>query len=195
MIQTTNETVRTFETGATRSAEGDKPDYEGFLSPRVIIRFGEYMHKHRRQADGTLRASDNWQKGMGTKTYIKSLFRHFVTVWGLHRAGQDETDTQEENLCACLFNNQGMLDEILKAREKTAMSPTEHVISAEPPFFKSDMEKYSFRWDFEGLSWRASGPDRAPQIGELFVSARNGQPVRCAVPFPDNYRVTILRPA
>lgn len=115
--------VRSFTTGATRSAEGDKFDYEGFLSPLVIERFGAYMHKHRKQADGTLRASDNWQKGMPISAYIKSLFRHFVTSWSLHRQYWQQEfaiitpetyGEQEDNLCAILFNAQGALHEILK---------------------------------------------------------------------------------
>jgi len=33
---------RTFDTGATRDTSQDKLDFEGFLSPLVIKRFGEY---------------------------------------------------------------------------------------------------------------------------------------------------------
>jgi hypothetical protein len=124
------EGVRKFDTGATRSAEGDKPDYEGFLSPTALIRFGQYMHKHRKQADGNLRASDNWQKGIPIPQYLKSLFRHLVSTWALWRGvpeGRAPSDTewneQEENLCAILFNAQGMLHEILKARAAQKRNP------------------------------------------------------------------------
>jgi len=57
-------TMRTFGGGATRNSDQGKPDYEGFLSPLVIIRYGEYMTRHRVQADGNIRDSDNWQKGI-----------------------------------------------------------------------------------------------------------------------------------
>jgi len=64
--------MRQFDSGATRSNDDNKPDYEGFLSPLVIRRFGEYMVKHQIQEDGKKRASDNWQKGIPKDQYIKS---------------------------------------------------------------------------------------------------------------------------
>jgi hypothetical protein len=79
------EAMTTFGSGATRSADDDKIDPEGFLSPLVIERFCQYMHKHRKQGDGALRASDNWQKGMGQARYVKSLWRHFLDVWRIWR--------------------------------------------------------------------------------------------------------------
>lgn len=110
--------MREFDTGATRDTEEGKLDYEGFLSPAVLKRFAEYMHQHRVQADGKLRASDNWQKGIPKEAYAKSLWRHFMDFWGLHRAvttphGQD---AQEDALCAMLFNIQGYLHELLKEK-------------------------------------------------------------------------------
>ena len=62
--------MRKFETGATRDDDQDKIDYEGFESPEVLHRYGQYMHKHRKQADGKTRDSDNWQNGMPVKDYI-----------------------------------------------------------------------------------------------------------------------------
>lgn len=110
--------MRTFETGATRDSDSEKYDYEGFLSPAVLERFAEYMHKHRQQADGKLRDSDNWQKGIPLVAYMKSMFRHFMDLWKLHRGlpvgpGVDAEDT----CCAMLFNVQGYLLETLKAKE------------------------------------------------------------------------------
>jgi hypothetical protein len=97
--------VRTFDTGATRNTDAKKPDYEGFLSPLVIEAFGRYMHRHRRMADGTMRASDNWQRGIPAESYMKSMWRHFLDVWMAHR-GHGAVD-KEEALCALLFNVQG----------------------------------------------------------------------------------------
>jgi hypothetical protein len=107
--------MRQFESGATRNVDIDSQDYEGFLSPLVISRFGEYMHKHRRQADGQLRASDNWQKGIPLHSYMKSGWRHFLDWWMAHR-GFESREGLEEGLCALLFNAQGYLHETLKAR-------------------------------------------------------------------------------
>jgi hypothetical protein len=104
--------IRVFETGATRNLDGEKPDYEAFLSPLVIKRFGEYMHSHRLQKDGTMRSGDNWQKGIPLDSYMKSAWRHFHTWWWCHREGVLEEDA----LCALLFNVQGYLHELLKRR-------------------------------------------------------------------------------
>lgn len=105
--------TRTFETGATRDTAIGKHDYEGFLSPLVIRRFGVYMHRCRHLADGSLRDSDNWQKGIPLDTYMKSAFRHFVALWDIHRNGGLSADL-EEALCGLLFNVQGYLHEHLK---------------------------------------------------------------------------------
>jgi hypothetical protein len=121
--------MRTFDTGATRDTDANKPDYEGFLSPLALAAFGRYMTKHQVQADGLLRASDNWQKGIPRDVYIKSAWRHFVDWWRLHRALQEApeptaTAAQVDALCALMFNVQGYLHELLKAEatvEETAV--------------------------------------------------------------------------
>ena len=125
--------MRKFETGATRDADTSKPDYEGFLSPLALARFAQYMHKNRVQADGKLRDSDNWQKGIPKTAYMKSAFRHFVEWWTAHRAaapaeylpggivpGQD--DLVEEAICALLFNAMGYLHEHLKAKQTVSFA-------------------------------------------------------------------------
>lgn len=112
---------RTFETGATRDLDDGKLDYEGFLSVDVIIAFGEYMHEHRHMKDGSLRASDNWQKGMPLESYIKSGFRHFVDLFYMHRHNCDEytrpdgeTVTKAEALGGLLFFVQGYWHETIR---------------------------------------------------------------------------------
>lgn len=106
---------RNFETGAYRDSDDGKPDYEGFLSPAVLTAFADYMHSHRTQSDGRVRASDNWQKGIPRDVYMKSMWRHFMDVWADHRNGNDE-DVQLEALMALLFNVQGYAHEILSER-------------------------------------------------------------------------------
>ena len=108
--------MRQFETGATRNDDYDQLDYEGFLSPLAIKRFGEYMHRHRVQADGTIRESDNWQKTMPLDSFIKSAWRHFHDWWMEHD-GYQSRETMEDALCGLLFNTMGYLHEILKARQ------------------------------------------------------------------------------
>jgi hypothetical protein len=107
--------LRLFESGATRSLDQGKPDYEGFYSPLVVKRFGEYMNKHRTQPDGTLRESDNWQKGIPSESYMKSGWRHFMDWWLSHR-GHQPVEPVEEALCALIFNASGYLMTLLKER-------------------------------------------------------------------------------
>lgn len=116
------QTMREFDTGATRDEDDSKLDYEGFLSPLALRRYAEYMHKHRKQADGEVRASDNWQKGIPFTAYAKSLWRHLVEFWTEHRAMVCPTeeydyslpDNREEILCAIIFNASGYLHELIK---------------------------------------------------------------------------------
>jgi len=106
--------VREFDSGATRDTDKGKLDYEGFLSPAVLERYAEYMDKCRVQSNGELRASDNWQKGIPTDVYMKSMFRHFMEVWKSHRQVNNVGIDKEEALCALLFNVMGYLSETLK---------------------------------------------------------------------------------
>lgn len=107
--------MRVFATGATRDTDVGKLDYEGFLAPEVIKRFAEYMHKNRIQADGNLRDSDNWQKGMTKEAYMKSGWRHFFDWWIAHRGGKSREGI-EEAICGLLFNGMGYLYEIIKEK-------------------------------------------------------------------------------
>ncbi len=110
--------IRAFQSGATRDQDTTKFDYEGFLSPLALSRFAAYMHKNRVQSDGSTRASDNWQKGIPRDSYMKSLWRHLMTVWMHHRnVPEADCEDMEEALCGVIFNSQGYLHEILKAKE------------------------------------------------------------------------------
>lgn len=100
--------LRTFATGATRDTAEDKLDFEGFLSPEVLLAFAEYMHENRIQSDGSLRDSDNWQKGIPLNQYMKSAWRHFFDWWQSHRNG----DIDMEALHGLLFNVMGYLHEV-----------------------------------------------------------------------------------
>lgn len=112
--------MREFETGATRDSDDSKLDYEGFINPYVLSRFAEYMHEHRKQADGKLRASDNWQKGIPSDAYMKSFIRHSMELWKLYRDcyyGDWQYAEMEDIACALLFNVQGFLLNLLRARD------------------------------------------------------------------------------
>ena len=105
--------MRQFPSGSTRGGEKGKLDFEGFLSPLVVQAYAEFVHKHRIQEDGKTRDSDNWQKGIPFPVYMKSMWRHFMDVWTIHRKWNDDADIKEA-LCALMFNAQGYLHEILK---------------------------------------------------------------------------------
>lgn len=111
--------VRQFATGATRDSESGKLDMDGFFSPLALERYAEYMNQHRKQSDGSLRASDNWQHGIPQDAYMKSAWRHFFAWLKLHRGLEvkDERDghtiTTDEAICGLLFNAMGYLHEML----------------------------------------------------------------------------------
>ena len=110
--------IRQYETGATRDTDSNKLKYEGFISPLVEKRFAEYMHLHRKQSDGSMRAPDNWQKGIPLDDYVDSLVRH-VQDLRLHHDGFASAATDkdlESVLCAIRFNVDGYLFELLKNR-------------------------------------------------------------------------------
>ncbi len=115
--------ARKFETGATRSGDRGKLDFEGAMSPLVVKAFGEYMNFCRHMPDGSERASDNWQKGIPGDAYMKSAFRHFVDWWMWHRTDDDEINIVF-TLCAILFNVQGYLHEILDGQPRDVIEVT-----------------------------------------------------------------------
>lgn len=94
--------IREFESGATRSDNSNKRDVIGFTSAIADKLYCDYMHKHRVQADGTLRASDNYKKGMPKKAIIESKGRHDLDlrlIYEGYKARGDELDT----LCSLRF--------------------------------------------------------------------------------------------
>jgi len=112
--------MREFSTGATRNDDENKLDYEGFLNPFCEYVFAQYMHEHRKQADGVFRASDNWQKGMPRVQYLKSLVRHVHELRLIFREN-DPNDLEDvsktlKTLSAIWFNTQGLMLELIEGR-------------------------------------------------------------------------------
>ena len=113
--------LRTFPSGATRDTATNKPQYAGYLSPAAIRRFGQYMLKHQVQSDGSMRASNNWKKGIPKEVLLDSALRHLLDVWGYYEEGRpieqqtarDPKDI-EEALCALTFNVNALLFEELQ---------------------------------------------------------------------------------
>lgn len=92
------------------------------MSALVEKRFSEYMHKHRKQSDGKLRASDNWKLGLSQDCYKHSLSRHIQDLRLILEGFPEQAREQDitEVLCATLFNVQGFLFEILKEEHGTS---------------------------------------------------------------------------
>ena len=109
--------IREFDTGANRNSDEGKLDFDGFLSPLVLKRYAEYMHKNRHLANGDFRDSDNWQKGITKKSYMKSGWRHFFDWWS-HHHGWGSREGIIEALCGLMFNVMGYLHELLKGETK-----------------------------------------------------------------------------
>jgi hypothetical protein len=109
-----------FATGATRSTDAGKVDFEGHFNPEVLAIFGDYMNRHKVQRDGRLRASDNWQEGIPVFRYVKSLIRHTFEFWRMWR-GTTVTNpdsgsyfTFRDVLCAMMFNTMGIIYELAR---------------------------------------------------------------------------------
>jgi hypothetical protein len=114
-----NWTNRFFESGAKRDSDAGKLNFAGYLSPRVLKRFAEYMLKHQTMRDGSARAADDWKSGMPRQSYKESMWRHFFDVW-CHLDGTPELAQERdpaEALCALLFNTQGLMHEVLLGRD------------------------------------------------------------------------------
>lgn len=108
--------MRKFASGATRDSNANKLSFLGFDHPRVDLIFADYMHVHRTQSDGTIRDSDNWQKGIPVESYIESLLRHVhdVRMW---ERGEGEFSRDADviaALCAIRFNVNGLIFELTR---------------------------------------------------------------------------------
>ena len=110
--------MRNYKSGASRNSDTDKLDYEAFNCPLVMKRYAQYMHKHRKQVDGKIRAGDNWQNLFGDdheSVCMKSAFRHFHDWWTVHRGYKGEDI--EESICALVFNANAYLHKLLKTKK------------------------------------------------------------------------------
>lgn len=110
--------IRTFESGATRSPAEGKPEYAGYLSPDVVMAYGAYMLKHQTDSAGGQRDCRNWQAGIPLESYMQSMLRHLVEVWGKYESYRKHgytmaTEETIDSLMALKFNVNGMAHEIL----------------------------------------------------------------------------------
>lgn len=120
--------MQQFASGATRNDDSGKYDYEGFINPEALHAYGEYMHEHRTQRDGSIRDSDNWQKGIPFRKYVKSLVRHSIDLWRMDRGyavtnpDTGKPHTKKELCCAIIFNAMGYLKEMIEPAGENAVA-------------------------------------------------------------------------
>jgi len=126
-MKKTKPEMRVFKGGATRNTDDEKLDYEGFLSPFALKAYCEYLNKHRVQADGKVRDSDNWQGGFGPGVCMKSMLRHVWDAWMIHRGGTVIEDGQvvskKNALCAAMFNIMSQLHDMEKPGTEEPIGP------------------------------------------------------------------------
>ena len=167
-MKETKPEMRSFHGGATRNTDKGKLDYEGFLSPLALKAYCEYLDRHRVQADGRLRDSDNWQKGIPVDVYMKSMFRHFMDVWTIHRGSPVFDDGHcieiSEALCSMLFNAMGYLHELEIDR---GVEPTKHELPS-----VDEIDEHLGNIGFPSVSH-----EPAPCNGEEFIECWDGR--RC----------------
>ncbi len=135
--------IRQFETGATRDVDLDKYDYDGFLHPLVIEAYAAYMHRHRVQPDGNLRASDNWKKGIPREAYMKSGWRHFFDWWKEHN-GYSTRDGVKAALCALIFNASGYLSTLLVDEQRKRSITSAQEQDRIDDLLMAEKEEYKF---------------------------------------------------
>lgn len=120
-MMSSGKSKRVFTSGASRDSDEGKLDFDGFLCPNVLESFAEYMHENRKLKDGSLRNSDNWKKGIPKEQYVKSMWRHFHSVWKSQQkhpeatVGKPTREYKIKQLNALLFNVMGLLHEELKS--------------------------------------------------------------------------------
>lgn len=177
--------IRTFASGANRDTDQDKYEYAGYLSPLVLQRFGAYMTKNRHLADGTLRASDNWQKGIPKAVYEQSLWRHVIDWWSLHRGWKGvATQDIEEALCGVMFNAMGFLHEVLKEvlKEGVQLHDCDQNTSYEASLSLGLLSGESPNQDLPSAPiWAGVEPEAVPDMSATPVS-RSPTPWTCPDP-------------
>jgi hypothetical protein len=151
--------VREFVTGANRDRVEGKLDFLGFVSSKAERRFAAYMNKNRRLADGSLRLSDNWKRGIPLSVYAESLVRHAQEFRELVNDAVDATGIEsaanihnapvdhpallaiDEAACGLYFNVQGWLHERVKALDANNVPYPGKRVHGKPPLSYQEAER------------------------------------------------------
>ena len=76
--------LRVFPSGAVRSSNNGKIEWLGVRHPLVEKSFGDYMKKHTKTEDGSIRSFRNWHMGWSEEVSIQSLIRHAEDLQAIH---------------------------------------------------------------------------------------------------------------
>lgn len=109
--------MRVFDGGATRDTSGGKNDYGGFLSPEVLIAFGDFMRRHQVQPDGSIRDPGNWKHGMPTRVCLESGMRHWIDIW-MELDGNESREGMDEALGGAFFNIMALWYNLIQEAKK-----------------------------------------------------------------------------
>lgn len=106
---------REFSTGATRDTAIGKMDPARYEDPAVHDAYYRYMHEKQEMPDGTIRAGDNWQKGIPPEELMSSLARHYHDIY-LHLKGEGALATEplDRALCGARFNVHALHRHLIK---------------------------------------------------------------------------------
>lgn len=108
---------RTFASGATRDSNTNKLAYDQGLSVQVLQSYMEYLGRHRKMKDGSLRDWNNWKAGIPIAAYRESLLRHCIDAVRRSKGLPVPEDASlNDLLCAVIFNAGGWLFELLVAQ-------------------------------------------------------------------------------
>lgn len=150
--------TREFQTGAFRNTAQGKLDYDGFISPLALEAYGTYLDFHRTLEDGTIRDSDNWQKGIPVDVYRKSAWRHWFESWKALRGY-----TIHENiiwaLCGVMFNVQGLLHELIKKDPHLVEDCKRDMIQKRERMWRDKREAANRSSPTPGAIYRSPRPD------------------------------------
>lgn len=156
--------VREFTTGANRDRVDGKLAFHGFVSAKASRRFGAYMNKNRRLADGSLREPDNWKRGIPMPVYAESMMRHAQEVHELLEDAVAATGIKgvcdiasvsadhpsllaiDEAASALWFNVQGWLHERVKAMDLLGNPYPGKRVHGKPPITYPEAERLILDW-------------------------------------------------
>lgn len=102
--------MKHFLSGAVRDSDDTKEDYVETISWTAFKRYAQYMTSKKKKY-----GAGNFKKGIPIESYEQSLVRH-IQKYFANKYENGQTEKEEDNLSAILFNVFGIIHEELKAK-------------------------------------------------------------------------------